>query len=212
MNLIMAERFSQLRKKAGFSQEELAAKLGISRQAVSKWERAESSPDTDNLIALSRLYGISLDELLLGDAYLPVGYYEQYNSSVAQPYNTFIHTMSDEIQQNHSTNTRTINSMLSSEDIFGYFTWQRSVGINSLETAVGTENECWKKTYKYINTTNMVLDELGNVTARNKREEADKIRIEGESHFLRALYYFTLVNLYAAPYEPEKRQQRRAYR
>ena len=67
MNLIMAERFSQLRKKAGFSQEELAAKLGISRQAVSKWERAESSPDTDNLIALSRLYGSSLDELLLGD-------------------------------------------------------------------------------------------------------------------------------------------------
>ena len=50
----------------------------------------------------------------------------------------------------------------------------------------------------------MILDELGNVTARNKREEADKIRIEGESHFLRALYYFTLVNLYAAPYEPEK--------
>ena len=46
-----------------------------------------------------------------------------------------------------------------------------------METAVGTENECWKKTYKYINTVNMILDELGNVTARNKREEADKIRI-----------------------------------
>lgn len=61
-----------------------------------------------------------------------------------------------------------------------------------------------KESYKYINTVNMILDELGNVTARNKREEADKIRIEGESHFLRALYYFTLVNLYAAPYEPEK--------
>ena len=146
-----------------------------------------------------------LNELLLGDAYLPVGFYEAYNYSAPQPYNTFIHTMSDEIQQNHSTNTRAINSMLSSEDIFGYFTWQRSVGINSLETAIGTENECWKKTYKYINTTNMVLDELGNVTARNKREEADKIRIEGESHFLRALYYFTLVNLYAAPYEPDRK-------
>ena len=145
-----------------------------------------------------------LDELLLGDAYLPVGYYEQYNSSVAQPYNTFIHMMSDEIQQNRSTNENEHSAMLSSEDMFGYFTWQRSVGINSLETAIGTENECWKKTYKYINTVNMILDELGNVTARNKREEADKIRIEGESHFLRALYYFTLVNLYAAPYEPEK--------
>lgn len=86
-----------------------------------------------------------LNELLLGDAYLPVGFYEAYNYSAPQPYNTFIHTMSDEIQQNHSTNTRAINSMLSSEDIFGYFTWQRSVGINSLETAIGTENECWKR-------------------------------------------------------------------
>lgn len=65
MNLIMAERFAQLRKTAGLSQEELAEKLGISRQAVSKWERAESSPDTDNLIALSKLYGLSLYELLL---------------------------------------------------------------------------------------------------------------------------------------------------
>ena len=57
-----------------------------------------------------------LDELLLGDAYLPVGYYEQYNSSVAQPYNTFIHMMSDEIQQNRSTNENEHSAMLSSED------------------------------------------------------------------------------------------------
>lgn len=60
--------------------------------------------------------------LLLGDAYLPVGYYEQYNSSVAQPYNTFIHMMSDEIQQNRSTNENEHSAMLSSEDMFGYFT------------------------------------------------------------------------------------------
>lgn len=63
-----------------------------------------------------------LNELLLGDAYLPVGYYEQYNSSVAQPYNTFIHMMSDEIQQNRSTNENEHSAMLSSEDMFGYFT------------------------------------------------------------------------------------------
>lgn len=68
MNLLMAKRFAQLRKQAGLSQEELAEKLGISRQAVSKWERAESSPDTDNLIALSRIYGISLDELVRTDS------------------------------------------------------------------------------------------------------------------------------------------------
>jgi len=64
MDVETANRLVEMRKKNGYSQEELADKIGVSRQAVSKWERAESSPDTDNLIALSRLYNISLDELL----------------------------------------------------------------------------------------------------------------------------------------------------
>ena len=64
MNVETANRLMQYRKKAGLSQEELADKLGVSRQAVSKWECAESSPDTDNLIALSKIYGVSLDELI----------------------------------------------------------------------------------------------------------------------------------------------------
>ena len=64
MNLEIANRLVTLRKQNNLSQEALAEKLGISRQAVSKWERAEASPDTDNLIALAKLYHISLDELL----------------------------------------------------------------------------------------------------------------------------------------------------
>ncbi|MFA6619659.1 MAG: helix-turn-helix domain-containing protein [Bacilli bacterium] len=67
MNIEIANRLVDLRKKSGFSQEELAAKLGLSRQAVSKWERAEASPDTDNLICLAKLYGVSLDDLLNTD-------------------------------------------------------------------------------------------------------------------------------------------------
>lgn len=67
MNIEIANRLVNLRKNNNLSQEALAEKLGISRQAVSKWERAEASPDTDNLILLSRLYGISLDELLKTD-------------------------------------------------------------------------------------------------------------------------------------------------
>lgn len=64
MNLHIANRLLQLRKERGLSQEDLADQLGISRQAVSKWERAEASPDTDNLICLAKLYNVSLDYLL----------------------------------------------------------------------------------------------------------------------------------------------------
>ncbi len=71
MNIEIANRLVKLRKQNNLSQEGLAEKLGISRQAVSKWERAEASPDTDNLILLARLYGISLDELLKTEDEIP---------------------------------------------------------------------------------------------------------------------------------------------
>ena len=64
MNVETAQRLADLRRSKGYSQEGLARKLGLSRQAVSKWERAESSPDTENLISLAKLYSVSLDELL----------------------------------------------------------------------------------------------------------------------------------------------------
>lgn len=68
MNVEIAQRLAEMRREKGYSQEELAAQLGLSRQAVSKWERAESSPDTGNLIALARLYGVTLDELVSVEA------------------------------------------------------------------------------------------------------------------------------------------------
>ena len=72
MNIEIANRLVNLRKSNNLSQEALAEKLGISRQAVSKWERAEASPDTDNLILLARLYGVSLDELLRTEDEIPM--------------------------------------------------------------------------------------------------------------------------------------------
>ena len=68
MDIETANRLLQYRKKHNLSQEELANKIGVSRQAVSKWERAEASPDTDNLILLAEIYGVSLDELLKGES------------------------------------------------------------------------------------------------------------------------------------------------
>ena len=82
MNIEIANRLVNLRKSNNLSQEALAEKLGISRQAVSKWERAEASPDTDNLILLSRLYGVSLDELLKTEDEIPITTAEPSNEGM----------------------------------------------------------------------------------------------------------------------------------
>lgn len=82
MNIEIANRLVQLRKANHLSQEALAEKLGISRQAVSKWERAEASPDTDNLILLARLYQVSLDDLLKTDEEIIPRQDEQENAVV----------------------------------------------------------------------------------------------------------------------------------
>ena len=55
----------ELRKQKGFSQEELANRLNVSRQTVSKWEVGESTPDMEKLVAISDLFEVSLDELVL---------------------------------------------------------------------------------------------------------------------------------------------------
>ena len=58
------EKLYELRRASGMSQEELAEKLGVSRQAVSKWESGASDPSTANLIAIAELYGVSAEEIL----------------------------------------------------------------------------------------------------------------------------------------------------
>ena len=72
------ERISLARKKAGLSQEQLGDKLGVSRQAVSKWELNTALPDTDKLVPLARALGVSVDELL-GNAF------ENSGSGTPQP-------------------------------------------------------------------------------------------------------------------------------
>lgn len=69
--MTLQDKLYKLRREKGYSQEELAEKLDVSRQAVSKWERGESSPDINNIIAIAKLYDISVDELagcIRGDA------------------------------------------------------------------------------------------------------------------------------------------------
>ena len=62
--MILADKITDLRKKNGWSQEELANQLGVSRQAVSKWESASSIPDLDKIVKMSTIFGVSTDYLL----------------------------------------------------------------------------------------------------------------------------------------------------
>jgi len=61
------EKLMTLRKKAGMSQEDLADRLGVSRQAISRWELGSTLPDAPNLLKLSDLFGVSIDYLLRDD-------------------------------------------------------------------------------------------------------------------------------------------------
>ncbi len=62
--MILADKIINLRKKAGWSQEELAEQLGVSRQSVSKWESSQSIPDMDKIVRMSALFSVSTDFLL----------------------------------------------------------------------------------------------------------------------------------------------------
>ena len=75
--MIFADKLILLRKKAGWSQEELAEQMDITRQSVSKWEGAQSVPDLEKMIRLSELFGVSTDYLLKDE----IEEAEQLNSS-----------------------------------------------------------------------------------------------------------------------------------
>ena len=66
MNMNISERLQELRKKEGYSQEQVAEMLGLSRQAISKWESGQGKPEIDNIIKLTEIYHVSADYILLG--------------------------------------------------------------------------------------------------------------------------------------------------
>ena len=59
--MILADKIIRLRKKNGWSQEELANKMNVSRQAVSKWEASQTTPDLEKILQLGNLFGVTTD-------------------------------------------------------------------------------------------------------------------------------------------------------
>ena len=78
----MADRIQYLRKNKGISQEELADKVGVSRQAVSKWESEQSTPDVEKIILLSDLFDVTTDYLLKGIEPMPANATEKSDARI----------------------------------------------------------------------------------------------------------------------------------
>lgn len=83
--MILADKIIELRKQNGWSQEELAEKLGVSRQSISKWEGAQSIPDLNRIIKMSEIFGISTDYLLKDDAEEESAVLPQIYDETAEP-------------------------------------------------------------------------------------------------------------------------------
>ena len=84
--MIFGEKLKLLRSEKHLTQEGLAEKLSVSRQAVSKWESGTGYPETEKMLALSKMFNVSLDYLLLDDEYLAEEK-EANPQSVARSYN-----------------------------------------------------------------------------------------------------------------------------
>lgn len=144
-----------------------------------------------------------LDELLMGDGYWQLSALyegEIMTQKESEPYLMALHLMSDETELYRFAEGDWLKNR---DEFFGWMTWQRQVGRNYKNTATSTENKDWKELYTRINVVNQVIGDIDGQAAETEKEVAEKTRIKGEAHFLRALYYFTLVNMYARPYTPE---------
>ena len=140
-----------------------------------------------------------LNEVLLGNGYLPSSEIEYLkNGSIAWQ----IHLLDDDINTVIAYNaTKGLQEM--DPVYYGYTTWQMEVGRNYIGNSLAADNWNWDALYQRINSMNIILNELDNVSQNTDEEKMDAIRVEGECYFLRAQFYLMLVNLYAKAYDPD---------
>lgn len=135
MNLRIGEKIKQLRRERGFTQEEMAAHLGISYQAISKWERGDGCPDITMLPALARYFGVSLDELM--------GMEELAGAEV---YNRINETWAENNQEGrHPENVKLMRQSLKQFPNDALLLVQLSTSLEKLDGTENEKRECLKE-------------------------------------------------------------------
>lgn len=146
-----------------------------------------------------------LDEVILGKGYFPVGRFVQgYGTQMPTDiYFKTVHLMSDELSFSSTVPNMGLDITGMRNQMFGWHTWQQEVGLPYEGDTRTAEDKDWNQIYSCINICNMVLTSADELPANNRLQHLQQKRIKGEASFLRALYYFTLANLYGKPYCPQ---------
>lgn len=135
-----------------------------------------------------------LDELLLG-----AGYMDFYDTDGYYPY---IHVMGDEAKENATKSYYGMDYTNSRDKLFGFYTWQKQVNLSyDKYSTYDVDFKDWEKMYKHIKNVNTILSYIDSQKAPTESDKKEVKRIKGEASFLRAAYYFALVNLYGKPYQ-----------
>ena len=140
-----------------------------------------------------------LNEVLLGNGYIPSSEIEYLRSgSIGWQLNILDDDINTVIAYNAVKGRTEMDQVY-----YGYTTWQMEVGRNYTGDNLSGDNGNWDALYQRINSMNIILHELGNVSQNTEQEVKDAIRVQGECYFLRAQFYLMLVNLYAKAYDPD---------
>ena len=142
------------------------------------------------------------DEVLLGDVYIPSK--TEVKDLAWGDVGWWLHIMDDDVNgvvAREAENREWNYAMTSS--YFGYTAWQMEVGRNYDGDNLAADNALWDDFYKRINICNIILDEIEDIDPKTEEERLAGLRVRGEAHFLRAQFYFVLVNVYANAYNPE---------
>ncbi|MCM1331323.1 MAG: RagB/SusD family nutrient uptake outer membrane protein [Bacteroides sp.] len=142
-----------------------------------------------------------LDEVLLGSGYIHSGrFYVEHSSLQSDRDDNFdiLHFMSDELVMTDDT----YYLMEYYDDMFPFYTWQQDTGVDNQLRYEGNDEIYFNSPYNRINVCNMVISIIDDQPEPTENDVLQKRRVKGEAYFLRALYYFTLANLYCEPYNP----------
>lgn len=149
-----------------------------------------------------------MNEILLGEGYLAPGMvsltnYSGYSlRSLVNDNMVFLHYLTDELEQNTKNTASSADFYNGATKYYAYYTWQQDTGVNSDGLYVGGNDGTWNSLYRRINCCNMVLAGIDDVEAVGDKAILSRERVKGEAYFLRGVYYWFLVNLYAKPYDP----------